>query len=100
MWAHIKQFCSQGSISDPIVAKFDLVVCIEALEHIPEEKAALAIERMTAATDRIVFSSSPTDLTEPTHVNVKPPIYWLRLFHAEGFAPVSGHPLSYISACA
>ena len=93
----IKKFCSVGSIANSIIGRYDLVVCIEVVEHMPEEEAIRAIVSMTAVTDQIVFSSSSTDLTEPTHINVRPPIYWLRLFQAQGFAPVGGFDLSFIT---
>ena len=31
--------------------------------------AQLAIDHMCAATDRVLFSSSPGDFNEPTHIN-------------------------------
>ena len=86
----IRQYCSVGSLTEKISGKFDLVVCIEVLEHMSEEDGLKAIANMTAATDHVVFSSSPTDLTEPTHVNVKPAIYWMRLFAKQGFTPSAG----------
>ena len=52
-----------------------------------EPDAIQAIAEMTKVTDRILFSSSPNDFAEPAHVNVKPMLYWLRLFAAQGFAP-------------
>jgi SAM-dependent methyltransferase len=84
----IRQYCSVGSLVEPIEGRFDLITCIEVLEHMTEEDAGTAIANMTAAADRIVFSSSPTDLTEPTHINVKPPIYWMKAFAAHDFAPL------------
>jgi hypothetical protein len=84
----IQPCCKVGSLTEKIEGRYDLVVCIEVLEHMTEVEGALAIANMTAVTDRIVFSSSPDDFTEPTHVNVKPAIYWLRLFAAHGFAPL------------
>ncbi|MCY0387587.1 methyltransferase domain-containing protein [Robbsia sp. Bb-Pol-6] len=83
----IAAFCEVGSITDSFNGTYDLVTCIEVIEHIPEVEALKAIEAMTAATSVILFSSSPTDLTEPTHINVKPPIYWLMRFAERGFAP-------------
>ena len=70
--------CSLGSVADPIEGRYDLVTCIEVLEHMPEAEAIRAIAAMTKATDRILFSSSPSDFNEPTHVNVHRAIYWLR----------------------
>ncbi len=92
----IRQYCSVGSIADPIEGRYDLVTCIEVLEHMPEAEAIRAIAAMTKATDRILFSSSPSDFNEPTHVNVHPAIYWLRLFAAQGFTPDMTYDATFI----
>jgi O-antigen biosynthesis protein len=83
----IARFCQVGSITDSLEGTYDLVTCIEVIEHIPEAEALKVIANLTASTSTILFSSSPTDLTEPTHINVKPPIYWLMRFAEHGFAP-------------
>jgi glycosyltransferase involved in cell wall biosynthesis/2-polyprenyl-3-methyl-5-hydroxy-6-metoxy-1,4-benzoquinol methylase len=95
--ADLRSFCEVGSIADPIGGEFDLITCIEVLEHMPEAAALQAIKALTAATDRILFSSSPSDLEEPTHINVKPTIYWLRLFGAQGFAPLLSYDPSFVT---
>jgi O-antigen biosynthesis protein len=95
--ADLRDFCCVGSIADLIEDRFDLITCIEVLEHMPEAAAVQAIEAMTAATDRILFSSSPRDLQEPTHINVKPTIYWLRLFAAQGFAPLLSYDPTFVT---
>ena len=92
----LRPYCEVGSISDPLPDHYDLVTCIEVLEHMPEKLALRAIRSMTAATTRIFFSSSPDDFDEPTHVNVRPPIYWLRRFAEAGFAPVPGFDGSFL----
>ena len=83
----IAPYCLQASLTEPISGKFDLVVSIEVLEHLSDSEARIALENLTAATDTILFSSTPTDLDEPTHINVRPTISWLRLFSECGFAP-------------
>jgi len=92
----MRPYCSVGSIADPIEGKYDLVTCIEVLEHMPEAEAIRAIGTMASVTDRILFSSSPNDFKEPTHINVRPPIYWLRLFAAQGFAPDVGYDATFV----
>lgn len=83
----IKDFCVVGSIDDPNMYKgmFDLITCIEVVEHVPEEVAVKAIELMCRHADQIVFSSSPSDYEEPTHINVQPPEYWNEIFARFGF---------------
>ena len=95
--ADVRFWCEVGSIADPIDAEFDLVTCIEVLEHMPEAEAVRAVEVLAAAAPRILFSSSPTDLVEPTHVNVRPPIYWLNLWARAGFAPSVTHDAGYLA---
>jgi 2-polyprenyl-3-methyl-5-hydroxy-6-metoxy-1,4-benzoquinol methylase len=63
----IQKYCRQGSLVDSIDGKYDLLTCIEVLEHLPPEEAEKAIASITAASDTILFSSTPSDLTEPTH---------------------------------
>ena len=69
--------------------KYDLVTCIEVLEHIPEAKAADAIAAICSWSDTVLFSSSPEESAEEefTHVNVRPRSYWATLFAAQGFYP-------------
>ena len=70
--------------------RYDLVACIEVLEHLTPEEAVRAIANMAAVSDAILFSSTPSDFSEPTHINVRPPIDWLKLFAAQGFSPDLG----------
>lgn len=86
--ADIRRFLSQGSIAESLGGPYDLVTCIEVLEHMPEEDSVRAIAALCEAAPRILFSSSPTDLDEPTHINVKPIRWWLDRFAEAGFAPV------------
>ena len=53
----------------------------------PEAQGLSAIGHMTKATDVILFSSTPYDLDEPTHFNVRPLVYWLQAFRDQGFSP-------------
>lgn len=92
----VRSHCSVGSIADPIQGRYDLVVCIEVLEHMPEPEALRAVTSLTDAAPRVLFSSTPADFDEPTHVNVHPLIYWLRLFAQSGFAPVPQHDATYV----
>jgi methyltransferase family protein len=84
----IREYCRLCSAAEPIEdGPYDLITCIEVLEHMSDADGRSAIECMTAATDVILFSSSPSDFVEPTHVNVRPLIYWLQAFQEHGFSP-------------
>ncbi|MET4186697.1 GT2 family glycosyltransferase/SAM-dependent methyltransferase [Bradyrhizobium sp. JR7.2] len=86
--ADMRSYCSVGSLADPIEGRYDLVTCIEVLEHMTDADGAKAIGNMVAVTDRVVISTSPDDFAEPTHINVRPPIYWMRAFAEHGFVPL------------
>lgn len=81
----IKPYCVVGSIAEPLILRPDLVVSIEVLEHLSALEGQRAIRNLCAFTDLVLFSSSPYDFTEPTHVNVHNPDYWTELFAREGF---------------
>ncbi|GAA5123447.1 hypothetical protein GCM10023339_43370 [Alloalcanivorax gelatiniphagus] len=88
---------SVASATDPIEGRYDLITCIEVLEHMSARQAQDAIDAMTAATDRIVFSSSPSDLAEPTHVNVHETHEWAAWFADRGFFRRLDADLSFIT---
>ncbi len=93
----IRPCCAVGSIADPVEGIYDLVTCIEVLEHLSEEEALRAIRTLATAAPRILFSSSPVDFTEPTHVNVRPTAYWLSRWAEVGFAPSITHDAGYLA---
>lgn len=93
----VRPYCSIGTLTEPIEGSFDVITCIEVLEHMTAEEGTQAIANMTAAASRIVFSSSPSDFTEPTHINVKPPIYWIRAFAQHNFSPAIDARLTSIT---
>src|SRR5512133_3821012 len=80
----IKPFCWVGSVAEPLPRYYDLIVCLEVLEHMPQEEAKKAIANYCQFTDDVLFSSTPYDLKEVTHVNVQPIEYWAELFAQQG----------------
>lgn len=92
----LKAYVEQGSISDPIDGTFDLVTCIEVLEHMSADEGRKAIENLCRTAPKVLFSSSPNDFTEETHINVQPPIYWMRLFADFSFGPLAHFDGSFL----
>ncbi len=80
-----KPFCRRGSIADEFAERYDLIVSIEVVEHMPVREGEKAIANMCRHADDVLLSSSPLDHREPSHVNVQPPEYWAELFAREGF---------------
>lgn len=81
----VRAFCRQGSIAEPFPQRIDLIVCIEVVEHMPADEADRAIGNIVAHADDVLFSSSPNDHREPTHVNVRPAEDWAERFARHGF---------------
>jgi SAM-dependent methyltransferase len=81
----LRPYLREGSITEPFVERFDLIVCIEVLEHMPAEDADRAIANIAEHTDDVLFSSTPFDYKEPTHVNVRMPEDWAEAFARHGF---------------
>ena len=98
----IKPFCVVGSLTDELPSKlpkrFDLVTNIEVLEHLYAEDAVKAVHTLCGATDMVLFSSTPDDYTEATHVNVQQREYWARLFAQCGFFDDISYRPTYITS--
>jgi SAM-dependent methyltransferase len=85
--ASVKAYCEVASVTDGVERDFDLIVCVEVLEHIPPHLTDLALENLTAHTDQILFSSTPDDDEEPTHINLRSPDEWVVAFAERNFFP-------------
>ncbi|MFN2461577.1 MAG: class I SAM-dependent methyltransferase [Candidatus Velthaea sp.] len=83
----VAPYCRCCSLAEPIAERFDLVTCIEVLEHIAPDEAEPVIDNLAACTDTLLFSSTPSDFAEPTHVNVRPPAAWMQSFARAGLYP-------------
>jgi SAM-dependent methyltransferase len=89
--------CKVGSLTEPLQQRYDLITCIEVLEHLAAAEADVALANLCQATDRLLISSTPGDFGEPTHVNVRPPEAWSAKLAELGFARDLERDLSYLS---
>lgn len=84
-----RETCFQGSLAEPFPAqlpeRFDLVTCIEVVEHMLPEEGRVAIANLCRVTDTIIFCSTPDDFADVTHVNVQEREYWAACFAENGF---------------
>lgn len=84
----IKPYCVAQSITKPLPEnfpkKFDIVFSAEVLEHIYEDEVEDAIANIANAADVFLFCSTPDDIEDPTHVNVRQPEYWAKLMAKHG----------------
>lgn len=98
----IKSYCVVGSLTDPLPETlpkhYDLVTNIEVLEHLYAEEAPIAVANLCSLSDTIIFSSSPDDYSEPTHVNVQQREYWAKLFAQNGFYDCLSNRPTFLTA--
>ena len=91
----IQPFCTVGSVTDPFsLERYDLIFCIETLEHLEPRDAERAVANICSHTDDVIFTSSPTHYKEVTHLNVRAPEYWAQLFASHGLFRDPDHDAS------
>lgn len=81
----IQPFCTVGSIVDPFPRRYDLIVSIEVLEHMPKAESEKALVNFCQFSDDVLFSSTPYDYRELTHFNVQPPEVWAEMFGRQAY---------------
>jgi len=67
--------------------KFDLLICLEVAEHLPENSAKTLIDTLTSHSDFILFSAAIPEQGGQNHINEQWPEYWLNLFRTQGYFP-------------
>src|SRR5207244_2745287 len=95
--ADVSPFCWRGSVTDPLPRHYDLITCIEVLEHLRPEHAELAIANLCQSTDQLLFSSTPSVFSELTHVNVRPVEEWASMFARQDFIRDLDFDASFVS---
>jgi O-antigen biosynthesis protein len=83
----INDYLAVESILTPLKNQYDLIVSIEVIEHIEEKNCDRVVENMCLAANKVLLATTPDDFDDPTHFNVKPPIYWIEKFSQYGFQP-------------
>jgi SAM-dependent methyltransferase len=95
--ADLQPHCWVGSVFEPFPRRYDLIVCIEVLEHLRQPESEQAIANFCQHADDILFSSTPLDYKETTHFNVQPPEYWAEQFAQHGFVRDVDFDASFIT---
>jgi SAM-dependent methyltransferase len=93
----VREHCQVGSLTEPLPRRYDLIVCVEVLEHITAAEANAAVANLSAATDRLLLSSTPDDFGEATHLNVQPPEAWSAALAQHGLLRDTEHDVSYVT---
>lgn len=84
-------------LTEPFDRRYDVITCVEVLEHMEPGDARIAVANMCAAADVVVLSTTPDNFSEPTHVNIRQPAGWAQDFAAKGFFRRTDVDASFVS---
>lgn len=84
-----RPYCFVHSITerlpDTVPQRFDLVITIEVMEHLFPADGEKAIANLCQYSDTIIFTSTPSDIENMTHLNVQQAEYWCKEFAKNSF---------------
>lgn len=65
--------------------EFELILCIEVAEHLPESAADVLCDTIARHTKRLlVFTAAPPGQIGNGHINLQRPLYWMTKFKQRG----------------
>jgi SAM-dependent methyltransferase len=67
---------------------FDLAVCLEVAEHLPESRASGLVADLTSMAPCVLFSAAIPGPTGTNHINSQYLPYWVELFETHGYAAI------------
>jgi glycosyltransferase involved in cell wall biosynthesis len=86
-----------GTVTEELSGTYDVITCIEVAEHLPTFAVEDAIANICRHTDAVLFSSTPDDFDEPTHLNVESTGYWATHFVRQGFLRDADYDASFLA---
>lgn len=69
----------------PNVGRFDLALCLEVAEHLPEHRAVSFVADLCNLAPVVVFSAATPHQTGAGHVTLRWPSWWADLFATHGY---------------
>lgn len=67
--------------------KFDIALCLEVVEHLPENISNEIVSTLCSHSDIIIFSAAIPNQGGQNHINEQVPDFWIRIFASHGFKP-------------
>ena len=74
-------------LTEPVTnpERFDLAICIEVAEHLPEQSAKTLVDSLCSLSDFILFSAAIPGQGGLHHLNEQWQEYWVAQFQEKGF---------------
>jgi len=68
--------------------KFDLLVCLEVVEHLPKKNSIWFINKITSISPLILFSAAIPGQKGTGHINEQNPSFWREIFNHHDFIEI------------
>jgi SAM-dependent methyltransferase len=68
-----------------IEESYDVALCVEVAEHLPESNAPELVEILTSTAPVVIFSAAVPGQHGRNHINEQWPSFWRRIFEVRGF---------------
>jgi SAM-dependent methyltransferase len=78
--------CADLSKSFEVPGRYDLAVCLEVAEHLPDVVAPVLIDKLVEAAPAVLCSAALPGQGGTHHINERMPAYWRALFRRHGYA--------------
>lgn len=83
--AEVDIFKADASKRIAVGKKFDIVICFEVAEHLPENASFQLVENCVRHSEKILFTAAPPGQSGVGHINEQPCDYWIEKFAALGY---------------
>jgi glycosyltransferase involved in cell wall biosynthesis len=77
--------CRIATALAPFEERYDLIVCVEVLEHLTEDVGRRAIANLCRCTADVLLCWVPDGLAAPAHDTARPRSWWIERFAEQGF---------------
>lgn len=84
-----REYDLTSGTSFPFTDRYDLALCLEVVEHIPESSAEFIVQLLTTKADKVLFSAAIPSQGGKNHVNEQWQTYWASLFQKFGYYPIN-----------
>lgn len=74
-----------GAIFKHLDRLYDMAICVEGAEHIPDKYSEILVQNITKNTNLLIFSAAPPGKGGVDHVNERTWTYWKNRFNKVGF---------------
>lgn len=93
----IAPYCKVASATEELEMDYDLIVTIEVLEHLAIDDVKKTIANICRHSNQVLFSSTPNDFEDDTHICVQPVEFWAEQFSYHNYFHDVFYDASYIS---